>query len=346
MNKHLYLSHRPAWMRATLTSAALVFTLGACVPANTRDNAEVAAQLAAAGSIDDYVLVDCMLPGQLRQLGARMTYLTPRRAVKATRRDCGIRGGEYVLFDRSDYSNALTALLPKARAGDAVAQTYVGEIYEKGLGLAAPDHASAARWYRQAAEQGNTAAQTSLGALYERGLGVPQDKAMALDWYRKATGLTADRLIFESELKTQQAAFQREIALRNQVAARLQQQLRAAKQRTPPPPPPPTPTTRQTQTPDVRPATPAETVAAGTGPNPNELQRLMQSQQRDAQREAELREKALHAVQTIKESEASTQRDGAQRDGNKAAQAGKLELSLRQEINALQDASQRLAATN
>ena len=82
--------------------------------------------------IDDLTLVDCLLPGQIRQLGTRMTYLAPRRSVKSTKSECGIRGGEFVLFDRSDYASALQTLLPKAQSGDPVAQNYVGEIYEKG----------------------------------------------------------------------------------------------------------------------------------------------------------------------------------------------------------------------
>lgn len=120
----------------------LIVTLmsAACVSTPTSGGADASAlpvPTAGAG-VKDYVLVDCLLPGQIRRLGTRMTYLSARRSVKTTERDCGVRGGEYVLFDRSDYASALTALLPKARSGDPVAQTYVGEIYEKGLGLASP----------------------------------------------------------------------------------------------------------------------------------------------------------------------------------------------------------------
>jgi hypothetical protein len=268
-----------------------------------------------AASIQDYVLVDCLLPGQIRRLGTSMTYLTPRRTVKATERDCAIRGGEYVLFDRSDYGSALATLLPKARSGDPVAQTYVGEIYEKGLGLPGPDYAAAASWYRKAADQDHGPAQTSLGSLYERGLGVPKDKVAALEWYRRATGLTEDRLIFESALKAEREAFQREIALRNRVASSLRQQLHQAKQ-------------QQTS------------ASTGASPRAQELQRVKESQLRETQREAELRQKTLHAVETIRASDGGGQ--GA--DAGKAAQAGKLELSLRQQINGLQDTSRRLAA--
>jgi hypothetical protein len=305
-------------LRDSLLLAAVV-AVGGCASTSDGDvgMAALAAQSDGTGRVEDYVLVDCLLPGQIRRLGTSMTYLTPRRLVKATQSDCAIRGGEYVLFDRSDYGAALHTLLPRARGGDAVAQTYVGEIYEKGLGLPAPDYATAATWYRKAAEQGHSAAQTSLGSLYERGLGVPKDKARALDWYRQATGLMEDRLIFESQLKAERQAFQRELALRNRTAAALRQQLRAAKQQKSAPP-----------------AAAAPQAATAAVDRARALEREIESQRRDAQREAEIREKTLRAVQEIRAS------DGAS-DG-KAAQAGKLELSLRQEIDGLR----RLAASD
>ena len=52
-------------------------------------------------------------------------------------RDCEIRGGEYTAYDRASYSTALKVWLEPAKAGDAQAQTYVGEIFEKGLGTRA-----------------------------------------------------------------------------------------------------------------------------------------------------------------------------------------------------------------
>ena len=48
------------------------------------------------------------------------------------------------------------------------------------------DYAEAVRWYRKAAEQGEATAQTNLGFMCQRGLGVPQDYAEAVRWYRKA----------------------------------------------------------------------------------------------------------------------------------------------------------------
>ena len=39
-------------------------------------------------------LVDCLLPGQIRQLDETVTYLTERRLVRTTKADCTGRGGE------------------------------------------------------------------------------------------------------------------------------------------------------------------------------------------------------------------------------------------------------------
>jgi len=139
--------------------------------------------------VDDLLVVDCLLPGQIRQLGGQVTYLTVRRPVKTSARDCEIRGGEYVAFDRANYATALKVWLPLAKQGDAAAQTYVGEIFEKGLGVS-PDHAAAAEWYRRAADGGSSRAAINLGALYEQGHGVPRDATQALNWYRRAAGLS------------------------------------------------------------------------------------------------------------------------------------------------------------
>lgn len=137
---------------------------------------------------DDLLIVDCLLPGEIRKLGRKVVFATPRRPTKTTAVDCEIRGGEYAAYDRASYATALQVWLPAAQQGDAKAQTYVGEIYEKGLGTR-PDHAAAGVWYRRAAEQGEARAQINLGQLYELGLGVARDPAEALRWYRRASGL-------------------------------------------------------------------------------------------------------------------------------------------------------------
>ena len=136
---------------------------------------------------DLLMVVDCLLPGQVRNLGKRSTYLSARRPARLTARDCQIRGGEYVAYDRADLKSALGAWLPLAEQGDQEARVIVGEIYERGLGVD-PDYEKAAEWYMVAAEAGSKRAQINLGHLYELGLGAPPDARLALEWYRRAAG--------------------------------------------------------------------------------------------------------------------------------------------------------------
>ncbi len=159
----------------TLLAAAALAAGSATTPANDAERADL------------LMVVDCLLPGQVRTLGQRTTYLSARRPARLTARDCQIRGGEYVAYDRADLKSALGAWLPQAEQGDQEARVIVGEIYERGLGVE-PDYAKAAQWYTAAAEGGSKRAQINLGHLYEKGLGVPADAKLALDWYRRAAG--------------------------------------------------------------------------------------------------------------------------------------------------------------
>jgi uncharacterized protein len=133
---------------------------------------------------DSFRIVDCLLPPQIMKRGGQAVFLGPSRAIKTSARDCEIRGGAYI----ADYATALRYYLPQAKDGDPVAQTYVGEFFEKGL-EGGPDYAAAADWYTRAAEKGYARAAINLGVLYERGLGVPKDPRKAVDWYRRAAGL-------------------------------------------------------------------------------------------------------------------------------------------------------------
>ncbi len=141
-----------------------------------------------AGSSDDFVTVDCLLPGQMRRLGTHVTFVTARRPARVTAQDCAIRGGEYTLSDRADYQTSLKLWLDAAQEGDPKSQYYVGTLYEKGP-KGTPDYALAAVWYQKAAEQGHHQAAMNLGRLYEKGLGVPKNGSTAFKWYRQASGL-------------------------------------------------------------------------------------------------------------------------------------------------------------
>lgn len=172
-------------MKEASFAVAAILALAA-VPANTAPGSPTDAERA-----DLLMVVDCLLPGQVRNLGQRSTYLSARRPARLTARDCQIRGGEYVAYDRADFRSALGAWLPLAEQGDPEARVIVGEIYERGLGVD-PDFDAAARWYRLAADEGSRRAQINLGHLYEQGLGVSQDPQAAVDWYRRAAGRDAE----------------------------------------------------------------------------------------------------------------------------------------------------------
>lgn len=142
-------------------------------------------------SADKLLPVDCLLPPKIKKLGSQLTFLEARRPIKTNALNCEIRGGEYTAYNRADYRTSLNVWLEKAKQGDAQAQTYVGEIYEKGLGLPS-DYKTAHNWYEKAAKQNYSRAQINLGYLYEKGLGVGKNTIEALNWYRRASGVTDD----------------------------------------------------------------------------------------------------------------------------------------------------------
>ena len=142
----------------------LLLLLAACSAdrTTTTTSASVQEAINAPGSAEDVEVVDCLLPGQIRQLGTQVTYVTERRPVRTTKEDCAIRGGEYVAVDRADYRTALKIWIGEALKGSAEAQYYAGTIYEKGQG-GTPDYEQAAEWYRKAADQGDKRAAIALG---------------------------------------------------------------------------------------------------------------------------------------------------------------------------------------
>ena len=199
MGVELTTMHRPRSCAETLQysvlqgarARALAVLAGALLLAGGagQDRAQTTPAQAGAspGKSDEFFVVDCLLPAQVRKLGRNFTFLAPRQPIKTSARDCEIRGGEHVAYDRANYATALKVWLPLAEQGDTTAQTYVGEIFEKGLGVR-PDYDAAITWYRRAAEKGSSRAAINLGNLYEQGLGVPKDPAQALNWYCQAPG--------------------------------------------------------------------------------------------------------------------------------------------------------------
>jgi hypothetical protein len=199
-----------------LGTAAAAMLLGGCASsggesvyqqaAGARDDPKTIERLV--GEAEDLTVVDCLLPGKMRRMGQTITWVTRPRPVKQTATDCEILGGQYILFDRANPDTALSVWMSAGEAGDATAQTYVGEIYERGLGRPR-DYAAAALWYRKAADQGHPRAQLRLGTLYEKGLGVERDPVKALDLYRKAAGLSEDSVVYLSQALAAARASQR-----------------------------------------------------------------------------------------------------------------------------------------
>ncbi|MBL8269581.1 caspase family protein [Steroidobacter sp.] len=157
----------------------------------------------------DLEIVDCLLPGQVRQLG-NSSFLSQRRPIRTTASECSIRGGEYVAYDRADLQSALRIWMQAAESGDLEAQTNVGEIYERGMGVT-PDYEAAAKWYQKAADKNYARALFNLGTMYEQGLGVPQDGLKALNLYRQAWGVPEDSIIFASAAQREQDELRKQL---------------------------------------------------------------------------------------------------------------------------------------
>lgn len=192
----------------------------------------VLAGLAAPGSVvrastvavpEDLLVVDCLLPGQMRRLGGQANFLSARRPVRTTQADCAIRGGEYVAFDRADYRTAMKVWLGAAESGDAEAQNYVGEILMKGLGTA-PDPATAATWFERASAQGHKRAKANLALLLEQGQGVAADPLRALNLYRESAG-AGDELLYASVVRVEFEKRDATIAAQRERIAALEQRV-------------------------------------------------------------------------------------------------------------------------
>jgi uncharacterized protein len=84
-------------------------------------------------------------------------------------------------FERHDYVRAASLLAVEAERGSPVAQTYLGYMYQYGLGVP-QDYVRATSWLHQAAQQGEPTGQFLLGLLFDKGFGVPQDWVQAEVW--------------------------------------------------------------------------------------------------------------------------------------------------------------------
>jgi len=178
---------------------------------------------------DQLFIVDCLLPPQVRQLGRNYTYMAPRKPARLSAHDCALRGGEYVAYDKASFSSVAKMWLPEAQGGNAKAQSYLGELYEKGIN-GTPDYESAALWYQKAVDQGYTPAMLNLGNLYEQGLGVAQDSTKAINLYRQASGIKNSKIeiVTEQNLRERRAKEHQRIKLLKEVST-LREQLTEVK---------------------------------------------------------------------------------------------------------------------
>ncbi len=87
-------------------------------------------------------------------------------------------------YNLENYEKAMK--LCRSIPDNPYAQTYMGQMYEKGKGVTR-DYSEAAAWYRKAAEQDYGIGQRNLGVMYFKGLGVPQSYSEAVNWYKKAS---------------------------------------------------------------------------------------------------------------------------------------------------------------
>jgi len=95
-------------------------------------------------------------------------------------------------YKSGDWTTAMSELKPLAENGNAVAQLYVGFLYQTGKGLPI-DLDQAIHWYTEAANQDNARAQFNLATAYESGRGVEKDLAAAHRWYLASAELDFER---------------------------------------------------------------------------------------------------------------------------------------------------------
>ena len=91
-------------------------------------------------------------------------------------------------YDKGDYSKAFNEWNTEAWKGNMLAQYYLGNLYEDGLGTDR-NLELAAYWYRSAARKGLDLAQFRLGWLYLTGQGVRKDYIESARWFQ----LSADQ---------------------------------------------------------------------------------------------------------------------------------------------------------
>ena len=94
----------------------------------------------------------------------------------------------YGAFQRGWFLTAFSLALDRAKNSDAAAQTLLGVLLSRGLGVK-QDLPAAADWFRLAGKAGDREALYALGQLYLQGQGIPQDVVKAAGLFRQAADL-------------------------------------------------------------------------------------------------------------------------------------------------------------
>ncbi|WP_051497849.1 tetratricopeptide repeat protein [Candidatus Contendibacter odensensis] len=87
--------------------------------------------------------------------------------------------------ERGDYTAEIAIIRPLAEKGFAFAQFNLGVLYDQGNGVP-QDNALAMQWYQKAAEQGLSQAQVNLAIMYREGQGMPVNLTRAYFWFELA----------------------------------------------------------------------------------------------------------------------------------------------------------------
>ncbi len=84
------------------------------------------------------------------------------------------------------YLEAFSLYKKSAEQGDPHSQLWVGNFYDRGLGVEI-DYAKALYWFEMAAKQNNNTAINNIGVMYENGKGVEKNIYKAIDYYLLAS---------------------------------------------------------------------------------------------------------------------------------------------------------------
>ncbi|SNY90964.1 hypothetical protein SAMN04515647_1155 [Cohaesibacter sp. ES.047] len=95
------------------------------------------------------------------------------------------REAAYSAYQRGYYLTAFDFATRLAGQGDVAAQTLLGELYYRGLGVER-DVKEAASWFELAAAEKDAEAEFALGLLYARGQGVDKNTDKAIELFEKA----------------------------------------------------------------------------------------------------------------------------------------------------------------